>query len=354
MQYRMSTAPSTFAQAGIFKPMSADVTAPEVTVWVDDTRLATVRSLLELMGTSVRPIAFGSPRSRAANDLAQEIDAPLYDDLRQMLVECPSAFVLLGTLDGVGTDDLPMAVAQGSKVLAIEPVAASPGELAQAHRIVKPADGSPRTPGRIIHAPTFDRSAGFLAAAAPHESLGQYRAVQMTHAGSADAGSMFFRLFDAWLCVLDFIDMPEGIDAQLSADSSSVPDDPRLLTGRLTAHARLPGVGSAAILVSDQAAELTRRLTVVGDKAQLVITAGGYQLTRTNGEVMDHFDADRQPTYTELLAAQWRRLIDQRTPPPENRAERERSALACCLACILSARTGMPESPQRVLELARV
>lgn len=334
--------------------MTGDVTAPEAVIWVDSTRLATVRALLELMGSSVRPIAFGSPRSRAAGELS-EPGAPVFDDLRQMLVEYPAAFVLLGTLEGVGQDDLPMAVAQGSKVIAIEPVAATPGELAQAYRIVKPADGSTQPPGRIVHAPAFDRSAGFLASAGPHDALGEHRAVQMTHAGSAEAGSLFYRLFDAWLAVLDFIELPERIDAELSTDDTAgVPDDPRRLTGRLTAHARLPGVGSAAVLATDQSAELTRRLTVVGDQAQLTVTTGGYQLTRTTGELMDQLIAEREPTYLEQLAAQWRRLIDQRTPPPEHRAERERHAIACCHACLLSARTGEPESPRRVLELAGV
>ena len=308
------------------------------------------------MGASVRPIAFGSPKSHAASEWAQQLDVPMFDDLRQMLVERPSAFVLLGTVQGVSPEDLPMAVAQGSKVIAIEPVGATVAEHVQAYKMVKPADGSTRPPGRIVHAPAFDRSAGFLAAAAPHESLGDHRAVQMTHAGSAASGSMFFRLFDAWISVLDFIELPERIDAELSPvkGSAGVPDDPRLLTGRLTAHARLPGVGSAGVLVSDQAAELTRRLTVVGDQAQLVITAGGYQLTKTDGDVVDHLDAEREPSYLEQLAAQWRRLIDQRTPPPEHRATREQHALACCHACLLSARTGEPESPQRLMEIARV
>ncbi|MEM9109065.1 MAG: hypothetical protein AAGC72_03495 [Planctomycetota bacterium] len=336
--------------------MASDVSAPEVTVWVDDDRLVTVRSLLDMMGTSVRPIAFGSPKSHAASDWATHLDIPMFDDLRQVLVQHPSAFILLGTLEGVGPDDLPMAVAQGSKVLAIEPVGTTVAEHAQAYRITKPADGSTRPAGRIVHAPAFDRSAGFLAAAAPHDSLGEHRAVQMTHAGSADSGSMFFRLFDAWISVLDFIELPERIDAELSTGGSTntVPDDPRQLTGRLTAHARLPGVGSAGVLVSDHAAELTRRLTVIGDQAQLVITAGGYKLTETSGKVVDHLDADVEPGYLDQLAAQWRRLIDQRTPPPEHRATREQHALACCHACLLSARTGEPESPQRMLEIARV
>lgn len=336
--------------------MTGDVTAPEVTVWIDDDRLKTVRALMDMMGSHVRPIAFGSPKSRAASEWAGQLDVPMFDDLRQMLVQRPSAFVLLGTLDGAGPEDLPMAVAQGSKVLAIEPVGSTVAEHTQAYKIVKPADGSTQPPGRVVHAPAFDRSAGFLAAAAPHESLGDHRAVQMTHAGSAQSGSMFFRLFDAWISVLDFIELPERIDAELSPakGSTSVPDDPRLLTGRLTAHARLPGVGSAGVLVSDQAAELTRRLTVVGDQAQLVITAGGYRLTETTGKVVDHLDCDHEPSYLDQLAAQWRRLIDQRTPPPEHRATREQHALACCHACLLSARTGEPESPQRMMEIARV
>lgn len=336
--------------------MTADVTAPEVAVWVDEDRLKTVNALLDMMGGHVRSIAFGSPKSRAATELAEQAGVPMFDDLRQMLVQHPSAFVLLGTLEGVGPDDLPMAVAHGSKAIAIEPVGATVAEHAQAYKIVKPADGSNRPPGRIVHAPAFDRSAGFLASAAPHEALGDHRAVQMTHAGTAEAGSMFFRLFDAWISVLDFIELPERIDAELSpaAGASGVPDDPRQLTGRLTAHARLPGVGSAGVLVSDQAAELTRRLTVIGDQAQLVITAGGYQLTRSNGESVDQLNTEQEPGYLDQLAAQWRRLIDQRTPPPEHRATREQHALACCHACLLSARTGEPESPQRLMEIARV
>jgi predicted dehydrogenase len=336
--------------------MTGDVTAPEVTIWVDDDRLETVQSLLDMMGGHVRPIALGSPKSNAASEWARQLDIPMFDDLRQMLVQHPSAFVLLASLNGVSPDDLPMAVAQGSKVIAIDPIGATVAEHAQAYKIVKPADGITVPPGRIVHAPAFDRSAGFLASAAPHDALGEHRAVQMTHAGSAASGSMFFRLFDAWISVLDFIDLPERIDAELSTvkSGSGVPDDPRLLTGRLTAHARLPGVGSAGVLVSDQAAELTRRLTVVGDQAQLVITAGGYELTETAGKVVDHLDCDREPGYLDQLAAQWRRLIDQRTPPPEHRATREQHALACCHACLLSARTGEPESPQRMMDLARV
>lgn len=335
--------------------MTNDVTAPEVTIWVDDDRLETMRTLLDMMGTSIRPIALGSPKSNAASEWSRELNTPMFDDLRQMLVQQPSAFVLLGTLSGVGTDDLPMAVAQGSKVLAIEPVGATVAEHEQAYKTVKPSDGSTRPPGRIVHTPAFDRSAGFLASASPHEALGDRRAVQMTHVGKAAAGSMFFRLFDAWVSVLDFIELPQRIDAELSTPSGTagIPDDPRLLTGRLTAHARLPGVGSAGVLVSDQAAELTRRLTVIGDQTQLVVTTGGYQLTKTDGEVVDHLDTNREPSYLEQLAAQWRRLIDQRTAPPEHRATREQNALACCHACLLSARTGEPESPQRMLEMAR-
>ena len=69
---------------------------------------------------------------------------------RPQVVEQPFAFVLLGTLNGVGPDDLPMAVAQGSKVIAIEPVGSSPAEHAQAYRIVKPADGAPRNTPALV------------------------------------------------------------------------------------------------------------------------------------------------------------------------------------------------------------
>ena len=40
-----------------------------------------------------------------------------------------------------------------------------------------------------------------------------------------------------------------------------------------------------------------------------------------------------------------------RLAPTTNRAAVEAQALACCLTCLLSARTGEAESPARLLEL---
>lgn len=333
--------------------MSADPTAPEVTVWLDEAYEKPITGLIDVMGGGVRPIAVGGPVAEGRARLARALDVPQYDDLRKMLVDQPAGFLLLGTVNGVGEDDLPMAMARGAAVLSYEPVAGSLGELEHLVEPAVPADGGAHLGGRIVHTPGFERSPGFLAAADPHDALGEQRTLAMTNLGPKGAGSLFTRLFDAWVTLLGFMDLPETISASLTGQNGPVPDSPRDLTGRLTAHSRQPDGGSAVIFASDQAAPTPRSLHTLGDESQLLITDAGYILRRLAGEVVDEYTHDGPTSPTDLVAHQWRRLIDQRAPAGDPGMTRERSALACCLACQLSARTGQPESPARLAQMTR-
>lgn len=331
--------------------MSADLTAPECSIWLDSRYAQPITRLIDVMGKSIRPIAIGGPTADGRDDLAKALDVPRFDDLRQMLVERPAAFLLLGTLDGVGDEDLPMAVARGMTVLCFEPIADGIAQLDALAQPAKPTDGSPHLGGRIVHVPAFERSPGFLAAADPQQALGEQRTAQLSHLGPPSAGSLFARLFDAWSTLLGFFDMPETVTATLTGHDGPVPDDPRQLTGRITALARLSDGGSATLLVSDSANPTPRRLEALGSESQLLITDAGYTLTRLDGEHVDDHTHDGPTTPTDLIAHQWRRLIDHRGATPDPTMRRQRDALACCLACQLSARTGQPESPGRVAQM---
>ena len=333
--------------------MSADLSAPEFTVWLDGSYQKSIAGLIDVMGGGVRPIAVGGPVAEGRDKLAKDLDVPRFDDLRKMLIDCPAGFLLLGTLEGVGEDDLPMAMARGAIVLSFEPVAREIGELEHLAEPAAPVDGGPHLGGRIVHVPSFERSPGFLAAADPHDALGEQRTLAMTNLGPRSAGSLFARLFDAWVTLLGFVDLPETVSAALTGQDGPVPDNPRELTGRLTAHARLSDGGSTTLLISDQANPTPRRLQALGSESQLLITDEGYTLCRLDGELVDEHAHDGPTGPTDLVALQWRRLIDQRAPAGDPGMTRERAALACCLACQLSARTGQPESPARLAHMSR-
>lgn len=333
--------------------MSADLSAPEFTVWLDGSYHKPITGLIDVMGGGVRPIGVGGPSADGRDKLAKDLDVPRFDDLRQMLIDCPAGFLILGTLEGVGDDDLPMAMARGAVVLSFEPVARSIGEIEHLAEPATPAEGGPHLGGRIVHVPAFERSPGFLAAADPHDALGEQCTLAITHLGPASTGSLFARMFDAWITLLGFIDLPETISAALAGQDGAVPENPRELTGRLTAHARLSDGGSTTLLISDRANPSPRRLQALGSESQLLITDTGYTLSRLDGELVDEHTHDGPTSQTDLIAHQWRRLIDQRAPAGDPGMLRERSALACCLACQLSARTGQPESPARLAQMSR-
>src|SRR5690606_28997376 len=124
------------------------------------------------------------------------------------------------------------------------------------------------------------------------------------------------------------------------------------------AHARMPDGSSAVLQISDRAADERRYLHVLGQSAELRITDTGYDLRHADGSVVDR--SEPAPTgipFVDLIASQWRPLLSRPdlaspaatgTPP-----HRDPDALACCLACLLSARTGQPESPRKLLEMGR-
>jgi hypothetical protein len=236
-------------------------------------------------------------------------------------------------------------------VLSFEPVASTLSDLDTLAEPHKPTDGSPHLQGRIVHAPAFIRSPGFLAAADPQEALGEQLTLHFSHLGPSTAGSLFTRLFDAWYALLGFFDRPESITATLAGHGGPVPDNLRELTGRISALARLSEGGSATLILSDHANPTPRRLEALGSESQLLITDAGYSLTRLDGEHLDDHQHDGPVGHTDLIAHQWRRLIDQRAGQPDPTLRRERAALACCMTCLLSARTGQPESPERLAKM---
>lgn len=329
--------------------MSIPNLSPEVTLWTDARHAPLAGELMNLMGSAVKPIGVGGPPAAEVSQLAKELNCQPHDDLRKLLVDRPAAYLLMTSLEAVTPDDLAAVTDQGSTVLSLEPIANNLQGLAAAAKL-----GSSPAAGRIIQAPTFSLSPGFLSAADPHELLGDRRAVRFTSDGRPGHGSLFARLLDAWMTVLSFTLIPESIDASLVGELDHPPDELPNLTGNLLAHARLPGSNAVLIEASDTAADTRRELRIQGDSASLHITDAAYRLTDAQGNTLDDAQATGPAGFIDMLAFQWRRLLDRPHPPASALlSQQQAEAMACCLACQLSIRTGQPESPGKLLQMNR-
>jgi len=330
--------------------MSPPQLSPEATIWTDARHAPLAGELLRLMGSSLKPIGVGGPPMAEVSRLAKELGCDAHDDLRKLCIDKPAAYLLLATHDSVTPDDLHALAEQGTTVLTLEPIASDLQGLAAADTLGGQAGDAA---GRVLHVPAFSQSPGYLSAADPAELLGDRRQINFTNLGMPGQGSLFGRLFDSWQAVLTYSLLPEVIDASVVGPLTETPETLKELTGALAAHARMPGAQSGLLLVSDVSATTERTLLVQGEDATLKVADTGYTLHNPAGELLDHAHPDNAPgSFADLLAHQWRRLLDSpaATRTPAHRQLRT-DAMACCLACLLSIRTGQPESPGKLLEM---
>ena len=364
----------------------------EATVWTDARSIDAIETILGRMRRRVRPIGIGGPRLGEVRTVAERCRCAAGDDLRKLLVDHPAAFLLVTTADGVRPEDIVTAIEQGTVVLTTEPIAGELHELArlkpkprrpkrsgaggsnggddggtagESARAVITADSpalalrgsavpSIDTGGDRLRTPRFQAAPGWVSATDPVEAVGAVQLIHHTAFGRADDLSLFARLCDAWDVVLDFSPLPLEIDAALSGPLNEPPADLRALTGGMSAMARLPEHAVATITVSDQHATAFRRLYVLGDKAQLSIGDGDYRVFDAEGHVVDQKRPGRRASFVDLVVHQWRDLLRHRShhrPAHEQTLSRDAQVLACCHAALLSARTGEPESPGRMMQM---
>ncbi len=345
-------------------------------IWTSPDRVPLVDETLKLMGPSVRPIGVGGPRLAEIDQLAQRLDCPREDDLRKLLVDRPAQFVLLASMDDASRDDVLAAVGQGSTVLALEPIASNFDQLPPVAVAVKPvapplgahAPGSAQATGvqgtdtgnrtgkgRIIWVPAFEKSSGWISAAYAEQELGGVEFISVSSFGQANDCSLFARLYDAWRIILMLDDLSEQTTASLSGPLREVPEDPRGITGHLGVHTRLTNGRTAVLQVSDRAGRSGRVVQIIGDRGHLCVSEAGYRLYDAVGRCLDKStEASQQPpSYAQLIASHWADLIDRlpTAQPPKPLRVTDDAVLACCLASLLSTRTGDPESPQKFLDL---
>jgi len=368
----------TFYDGYVTFTAMAEDHCPKVIVWTSAERVDAVDQVLGAMGTTIEPVGIGGPRLGEIDALARRWDCPHEDDLRKLLVDHPSQYVFLASTAGVRRDDLLTAIGSGAIVLSMEPIASDFDELIhtkpKARSISTPGvthasvsvdsgSGSPRTagqenirPGYLQWVPAFKYTQGWTRAADPDQVLGKRQMIGFDSFGQPDETSLFARLFDAWQTLLSLGEIPDTIDASLVGPLGESPENLRGMTGYLCAHGRC-GDGCAVVLrVSDRAGRLGRTLHAIGSEGHLRVSDQGYQLFDAAGECLDSLlDQGKTPTFTELIAKHWLSLLNgphtTTLPQPTSATHDAPSILACCQACLLSSRTGQPESPQKLLQL---
>lgn len=338
--------------------MPKDNPAAEVTIWTEAARSGTVRQVLAEMGPLVRALGVGGSRSAELDGLARELNCPFEDDFRKLMIDRPAEYVLLGGMAELGPADLLSVLDHGSTIVCLEPPA---GRFQDLDELYAPArrrgagEEPAGRPGRLIVAPSMTRSPSWLSAADPAAAIEQAESLSLVTVGHRADCSLFARLYDAWQTGLSLMPMPDTIDATMVTPLAEIPESLRLMTGHLTAHGRLSDGRGLTVQVSDQAGSTFRRIDLLGKAGSFHATDDMYMLLNRKGEVIDQWRAEGYVlNFTALVAATWRPLLGRTAgggPSEAVNVEHERRVLACCLASLLSSRTGQPESPSKLLSL---
>ena len=334
--------------------------AYETTLWTDARSLPTVQAIVSAMGQAVRIIGVGGPRQTPIKALADTLGAGFDDDLRRLMIDKPSTYLLLATMNHVDPLVINSALKQGCTILALEPIAADFRELEQSGLFARqPEDRSlDQQTGHYVHCPAFTQSPGWLRAADPQIVLDGVQGAAYLCTTRQGEGSLFARLHEAWRMLLDLMQLPESIDCSILQPDRAADPSLRHLNGQVSIHARLPDQSSAILQLhetpaSNAAAPCDRQLQLIGERGRLRVTDRAYELFDHQGALLDEAIATTAPpTFAATVVHHWQQLIDRPSlanPPRRDRALHEASALACCLACLLSARTGTAESPGKLL-----
>jgi hypothetical protein len=315
----------------------------EAVAWLDGAHVPLATDLFHRMD-QVSLLAVGGPARGDVSAMAQDFDVPVLDDFRQLRIEHPSSFLLLGTVEGATSDDLGQVLAAQTDVLALEPVASRIDAVPQG---AAPGDGP--AAGRLVQMPLMRCAPGWLRATDPRMAMGELLSGSIDAVGPGEVISLFAHLADAMELAIGLFGTPDIIDAQLVGPLTTPPADLHGLTGSITAHLRFGEHAGVTLHVSDQAPAWHRAAVLLGKDGMIRFNDQQYTLTTHEAGTLDaSAEAGESAVLSDLLAYQWRWLIDQ---SHSVRMVDRRVVIGCCQTVLLSTRTGQSESPQTLLKM---
>jgi len=348
--------------------MPTDDSTMSVSIWTDGERADLVRRVWAALPASVKVHVIGGPRVEDVERLADQIGGDRIDDPRawskQASTQAPVTF--LATMVGLTVDDLRAVTDRGGCILTVEPAAARLDKLAiladislvnstSANDAAQRNGPNGHMRGSLHRVPDLRQSHGWQAMMDAPDAVGPIRTVSMTGGFPRCDRSLFSQLFDAWRAVIALADMPLSIHASLVGAGHVTSDDLRAIRGDVSAHARLPDERSAVLRLTDRFGGSGRDVRATAQNGTWRVTDNAFTMRDSAGKVIDGDDAAalwmHDDGFARLIAADIQRLLS--TPPTTvpQVDPRQADALACCMATLLSARTGEPESPAKLLDL---
>lgn len=331
---------------------TSDSTRSGMVLWCGPEQHELLAEVVQLLGQKVRLLAVGGPRHANTARLARRLGHDPADDLRATLVQHTPSLLVLGAQAGVGPAEVMAAVEQNIQVVSLVPIGDSVSDLAEfqarAHRDdrgLERLDRQCQLLGAMTSTPGFD------AAASTREMLGPPRVIQANWTGPAAMASVATRLYDLWYTLLALCDLPERVSAAFTGHALDDPDLGRL-HGSFAVVAHTPQAPLIHLLASDQSGHDRRALQIWSATGDLQLQADGFVYRDSDGHMLDQArDLLAEQGMAHQMAAQIGRIIAPAPGTTPTVPAHMHQALACALACQLSARTGQPESPRRLLSM---
>lgn len=202
--------------------------------------------------------------------------------------------------------------------------------------------------------PAFVDGKGFSAALDTLEQFGKREAMNLVFASRPEHGSLFARLFDAVTTVHTALGDVELIDASMTVQRSSVPEQLVGLTGTMTINMRIAGNRTASALISNVAPYWSRQATILGEDAHMLrITESHCDWIGENdspiGSAASAADSPMHDQPGPLIADRLMRFMQL---PNASRSPADGARLlAMCEAARLSARVGFAEAPGAISQM---
>ena len=308
-------------------------------VWAEPGQAALVREAIE--DGPLHLAAVGSPATAAGTRLSEALAADRATTLREAILRDDVDLLWLASPQRIDTDERRLLRAARANAITTEPLPASAADVL--------ADPDEAATARFVL--LMRQSPGYRAAADVFETFGERCAANIVLGCGPGQGTLFARLFDAMDLAEALCGRIEQVHAALWRPLGGVPETLDGLTGTLTANLRFRFNHCAAVTVSDCAGAWLRRIVLLGTKGCLHIDDGGFQWIAPDGRQVDTHREKRALSPGQLVADQVRRMLTAQpgTDPPPDTAR----LLALCEAARLSARTGGPETPDKVIEMLR-
>ena len=330
--------------------------------WLSPQQIDLVRDVAAEAGLEL--VGAGSPNRGSAGAVAKSLETAAVSDLRHAVASANAGLVLLadpgefGVKEGIADREAVLdAQSRGVRIATFEPVPASALDLTAAGWV----DTTPRAVDAISFVPLARQSAGYRAASELIEEFGLVRSMSVEVFCDRSHGTLGARLFSAMELVHTVMGDPDqifciSVSPAHKQGYAFSGDSLRGLHGDLSANMRFADGRTASIVASDHASGWSRRVTILGDEGRLYFNDDGYVWTAADGSINDKahvsdatHDVHPNPAVRVISEGLSRTVRGgtQAVAPLDHG-----QVLALGQTALLSARTGQPESPLTLMNMA--